>query len=103
MKYRKITDLTDKEIMEILNNLYEPDKIENIVRNVKDNEVVVDVTTTWIVDEKTKEEEQIVDEIILSDDQIYSQDLTSDDDQYEYLQFLAAKGCHYLFKDNKYL
>lgn len=43
----KITDLSDGDIRYIVNEIFEPKKIENIVRDEELESISCDITTTW--------------------------------------------------------
>lgn len=43
--YRRLTDFTDDEIRTILTDIFNPVRIENIVRHENDETITVDITT----------------------------------------------------------
>lgn len=47
MKYRELLSLTDEEIRFILTDMFEPIRIENIVRHKEWNYITADMTTEW--------------------------------------------------------
>lgn len=106
MEYREFLDLTDEEICFILTDIFHPVKIENIQRDTKWNEFTVDMTTGgW---DDGEEEFEITDEITLKmpngDDCGLQVDFSlSREDSLKWKQFLLAKGCYYLLKENPYL
>lgn len=110
MKYREFLDLTDEEIKFILTEIIHPLKIENIQRDVGRNEFTVDITTGGWYDGEDGECEY-TDKITLQMPRKYSCGLQIDflsdilDKKYslKWQQFLLAKGCNYLLKDNPYL
>lgn len=107
MKYREFLDLTDEEIYFILTDIFHPVKIENIQRDTELNEFIVDMTTGgW--DDGSGGKFEITDEIILKIPEADNCGLQVDfslgrEDSLKWKQFLLAKGCNYLLKDNPYL
>ena len=107
MKYREFLNLTDEEIKFILNDIFHPVKIENIQRDEEWNEFTVEMTTGgW--DDGEDEDFEITDEITLKLPTPYDCGLGVDfslnkEDGLKWRQFLLAKGCNYLLKDNPYL
>ena len=107
MKFREFLDLTDKEIRFILTEVFQPIRIENIQRDVEWNEFIVDMTTDgW--DNGKGDEFEITDEITLrlpgTDNYGLQVDFSlNKEDSLKWKQFLLAKGCNYLLKDNPYL
>lgn len=102
MKYREFLALTDEEIRFILTDIFNPTKIENIRRDEKYNEIIVDITTDgWDDDEGGTF--QITDEIFLHMDTIEVDFSLDDVDLKKWRQFLLAKGCDVRLKDNPYL
>lgn len=107
LQYREFLDLTDDEIKFILIDIFHPVKIENINRSAAWNEITVDITTGgW--DDGEDDNMEITDEITLSlprgDNCGIQVDFSlNKDDILKYKQFLLAKGCNYLLKDNPYL
>jgi len=103
MKYREFLDLTNDEILFILNDIFHPKRIENINRDKEWNQIDVDMTTEW---GKADDEDgiiEITDNIILSMDDIKVDFQMANGDMTKWKQFLLAKGCNYLLKDNPYL
>lgn len=107
MKFREFLDLTDEEIRFILTEIFHPARIENIQRDMEWNEFTVDMTTDgW--DDGEGGEFEITDEITLKLPGTDSCGLQVDfllnkEDSLKWKQFLLAKGCNYLLKDNPYL
>ncbi len=103
MKYREFLDLTNDEITFILNDIFHPKKIENINRDKEWNQIDVDMTTDW---GKADDEDgiiEITDNIILSMDDIKVDFQMAKGSMTKWKQFLLAKGCNYLLKNNPYL
>lgn len=106
MQYRKFLTLTDEEIMFILQDIFHPKKLENIVRNKKDQSIDIDMTTVWHTkDEKTgyEKELEVKDTVTLTQERIYVDFQMASGDHTKYLQYLMSKGCNWLLKDNPYM
>ena len=107
LKYRKFLDLTDDEIKFILTDIFHPVKIENINRSAAWDEITADITTDgW--DDFNGGSRQMTDEITLSIPQTNNCGIQVNfsldkEDILKWKQFLLAKGCNYLLKDNPYL
>ena len=102
MKYREFLDLTDDEIKQIVTDIFHPVKIENIERHKKWNNFTVDITTDgW----RTREGDtmEITDNITLTINDIFVDFHVEPKDEWKWQQFLLAKGCNQLLKDNPYL
>lgn len=112
IKYKKITDLSDGKIKKIINDIFNPLKINKIIKDVTRQEVVVLITREWLTenDDGADEVLELEDRIILTDPFIFEGiknnsihfDIFADDDDI-YKRFCIANGvCEYL-KENKYL
>ena len=100
-KYREFLNLTDEEITFILTDIFNPAKIENIERNEKTNEITATITTYgWYIGGSVCE---LTDEVTLTMDEIHVDFSIDNDDMFRYKQFLLAKGCSNLLKNNPYL
>ena len=102
MKYREFLDLTDDEIRQIVTDIFHPVKIENIKRYKKWNNFTVDITTDGWGDGEGGTME-ITDNIELTMDDISVDFHVEPEDKGKWQQFLLAKGCNKLSKDNPYL
>jgi hypothetical protein len=101
MKYREFLDLTDEEIKFILTDIFHPTKIENIYRDAECNEIYADITTDgW---DDGEEVFDVTDEVELSLNGISVPFSQTPEDDFKWNQFLFAKGCHKLLKNNPYL
>lgn len=105
LKYREFLDLTEAEIAFILQEIFSPEKIENIKKNTNYNEITAEITTLWQDNEGSFE---ICDEVVLtlpssSDSGIAVKFSVDEDDILKYHQFLLAKGCDYRLRNNPYL
>lgn len=100
LKYRKLTDLTDEEIKFAINDILHPVSIGEIKRDYKWDTIDVDVTTDWGEDGK---EDLITDTITLKCNRLIVPWYDHGNDDYKWRQFLLAKGCNGLIKDNPYL
>lgn len=96
--YRRIVELTDKEIKALINECIAPIKIENIERNEKDNEVHAVITTIW-----GTEKEEIEDEITLTEDEYMADWNIRPEDIWQYRQYLFAIGVNPLSFENPYI
>lgn len=103
MKYRDFLDLTDEEIEFILKDIFKPTKIQNVSRNAEWNQITVGVTTQWGSEDDEDGIVDMEDEITLTLDNICAPFGILKDDLIKWKQFLFAKGCHWLLKDNPYL
>lgn len=107
LKYREFLDLTDEEIKFILTEIFNPVKIGSIERDKEWNEIAVEMTTGgW--DDGEGGEFEIEDTITLKMPSIHSCGLEVDfsltkEDKLKWKQFILAKGCDYLLKDNPYI
>ena len=102
MKYREFLDLTDDEIRKIVTDIFHPVKIENIKRYKKWNNFTIDITTDGWGDGEGGTME-ITDNIELTMDDISVDFHVEPEDKWKWQQFLLAKGCNKLLKDNPYL
>ncbi|WP_281740651.1 hypothetical protein [Holdemanella biformis] len=102
MQYREFLDLTDDEIKQIVTDIFAPVKIENIKRYKKWNSFTVDITTDGWGDGEGGTME-ITDNIELTMDDISVDFHVEPEDEWKWKQFLLAKGCNELLKDNPYL
>lgn len=101
MKYRDFMSLTDDEIKFIVNDIFQPKSIGAIERIEEWEEIEVAIVTEWGNDEFGVEE--IEDIIGLRENIIYSDFEILYEDLFKWRQFLLAKGCNELLKDNRYL
>ena len=107
MKYRDFLTLTDDEIRFIVQEIFDPVKIENIQRDAECREIVCDITTDGWSDGET-ESFPIMDELILREPSAMSCGICVDfsidaSEKKKWRQFCIAKGCHPDFKDNPFL
>lgn len=99
--YRRLTDFTDDEIRTILTDIFNPVRIENIVRHENDETITIDITTDGWDDGETHGFE-ITDEIELTPSGIEIVSFSMDhDDILLYRQYLLLKGCDYRLRDLK--
>lgn len=103
MKYREFLDLTDEDIIFILNDIFHPKKIENINRDKEWNSINADMTTEWGHEEDEDGIIEITDNVVLSMDNIKVDFQMASGDLTKWKQFLLAKGCNQLLKENPYL
>lgn len=91
MKYRRFLDLTDDEITEIVIKIFQPTKIGYIERSKKWNEIIVEITTEWQVDDEYPE--AITEPITLRHTSNWCDcDFqTNDEDYWEWIKFLCDK------------
>lgn len=103
MKWRKITDLTDEEVKELVFDILEVKKenTNNIERDEDSQEITVDITTTW--DGGDEPDFDITDNITLY---LYDIDVPfGNPNEYtlEYKKWLFAHGVCSLAYNNKFL
>jgi len=103
MRYRDFMSLTDEKIIFIITDIFKPVKIENIVRNKEWNEINCDITTTWGLGTKEEPYEDIIDELTLKESGLEINFSMNNTDRLKWKQYLLAKGCNKLLKDNQYL
>lgn len=101
LRYREFLSLTDEEIMLILTDIFNPIKIENIQREEGFDVITAEITMDGWSDGETVYES--TDEITLKPNTIQVDFSVDSEDMLKYKQFLLAKGCSYLLKDNPYL
>ena len=97
-KYRRLTELTDKEIEELLQECVAPKKIKDIERNKESNEVYAVITTIW-----GDKKEEIEDNITLTETEYLVDWGIEPEDTWQYRQYLFALGVNPLTIDNPYL
>lgn len=100
LKYRKLTDLTDEEIKFAINDILHPESIGEITRDYQWDTIDVDITTDW---GEAETPEVITDTISLDYNQIHLDWIDHNNPDFRWRQFLLAKGCNRLLKDNPYL
>lgn len=99
--FRLITQLTDDEVKQIINDMFKPTKIIEISRDTTHQEVYVTFESIWGND-------IVVDSVTLTmpsgDDNGIRADFSLNGEDYLlYNQFLLAKGVNRYFRDNPYL
>lgn len=100
LRYREFLDLTDEEIEFIINDIFHSVKVDNIQRDKDFNEITADMTTIW---NDAVDDFHVTDEIELTPNTINVDFSITNNDKYKWKQFLLAKGCNVLLKDNPYL
>lgn len=96
MVYREFSSLTDEEIIFFLNDVLKPMKIENIVHLDK---YTIDADI-YIIEQYP----DFSDTVTMTPNDLDTHDFDlSDEETYKWKQFLLAKGCNILLKDNPYL
>ncbi len=99
---RKFTDLTKEEIRQIIQDIFSPKRITNIVVHKRDDEITAGIYTDWYsYDDDGKEEITTVkDDITLrnpfdyGENAIYADFSIRRDDFYKLKQFCYAKGIY---------
>lgn len=107
MKYRDFLTLTDEEIRFIVQEIFDPVKIDNIQRDAECREITCDITTDGWSDGET-ESFEMTDELTLCEPSanycgIYIDFSIDKAERKLWRQFCIAKGCHPDFKDNPFL
>lgn len=101
LEYKEFITLTDYEITFILTELFNPVNISNITRDSKWNIITADIETDgW---NNGEELINIVDTVTLSPNDISVDFALTDEDLLKYRQYLLARGCNYLLKNNPYI
>ena len=100
LKYRKLTELTDEEIKFAISDIIQPVYLGEINRDYKWATSDVEVTIDW---GEAGQEDLITDTITLHYDKLSVPWYDHGNDNYKWRQFLLAKGCNELLKDNPYL
>lgn len=103
MRYRDFISLTDEEVIYIVDDIFKPVKIENIVRSTGWNGITCDITTTWGLGTIEDPYEDITDELTLKENGLEINFSTNSNDRLKWKQYLLSKGCNKLLKDNPYL
>lgn len=100
MQFRKLTDLTDEEVKFIVNDIFKPKDIKDIVRDEENECITVTITLEW----------DDGDMVSLIDDDVdfYYENISADfslnyKDKINWKKFLLSKGCNKLLENNKYL
>jgi len=107
LMYRPVTNLTDKEIRYIVNEIFSPECIKRkIGRDEKAHCVSVNIITKWETEENSTS--NIPDTIYLYEPNwnptlILCDFSLASTDELKWEQFCLAKGCHPLLKNNPYL
>ena len=96
MKYRNFLSLTDDEIIFAMKDIFRCTEIYRILRCKKDNEIHVE-TKIPLQDEIIRET------VILKGNDLQAPWIDSWEEEKRWEQFLLAKGCHSLLKNNPYL
>ena len=93
MEYRRFLDLTDNEIKDVITDIFRPTKIGYIERNKEWNEIEVEITTEWEVDEG-EDNFEITEPITLryTSDWIECNFSISHEDYIKWIKFLHSKG-----------
>ncbi len=103
MMFRDFMSLSDEEIIFIVTDIFNPVKIESIIRDGKWNEIRCDITTIWGLGTKEEPYEDIVDELTLKENGLEINFSLNNNDRLKWKQYLLAKGCNKLLRDNPYL
>ena len=103
VQYREFLSLTDDEIRFILTDIFDPVKIENIEKDPDFDMITAEITTSGWDDGESDDGFEITDVVELTPNDISIDFSMSDNDTHKYRQFLLAKGCNKLLKDNPYL
>lgn len=106
MKYRKITELTDDEVRTIITHTFNPNTITGIRRFKRTNAIEFYITTDWETydDDGKKITFTHRDKMRMQEDGWVEYEFPIGYKDNQLLEkFLAAKGCHPLFKNNPYL
>jgi hypothetical protein len=104
MKYRPITEMTDKEIEFLWKDIFQVNKITSIERNIEDNEIVVGFITTWGDGTKDDPYIDIEDSVIMYSDDFEEPNFpVSSEEKFKYRQYMIAKGYSKYWKDNPYI
>lgn len=103
MVYRDFLELTDDEIIFIVNKIFNPDRIGDISRSEELREITCCVVMTWKVGDENTSYEDITDELIFKENGIQVDFSITKADELEWRKYLMAKGCHFLLRDNPYI
>lgn len=97
-RWRRIVELTDKEIKALLDEMIAPKRVFDIERNKEDNTVSATIVTEW-----GENHDEIEDVIDLFETEYNVDFLITPEDQWKYRQYLFALGVNPLTIDNPYL
>lgn len=103
LQYREFLSLTDEEIEFIIKDIFHCIKVDNIHRDKKYNEIVVDITTIWSRSLGKEKEIEITEKIALTKNDIIADFPIVKGCLWKWKQFLLAKGCDYRLKENPYM
>lgn len=104
MKYKLITEMTDQEIEFLWKDIFNINKITNIRRNKKDNEIEVSFETTWGDGTEEDPYTNIEDTVIMYSDSFDEPNFSvNSEDRLKYKQYMIAKGYSKYWKNNKYI
>ena len=94
--YRRITALTDKEIVDLCEEMFHPESAFDVVRG--NDEVRVTITTRW------GEDAELMKDVVTLTETEYIVDWSIEpEDLWKYRQYLFALGVNPLTRDNPYL
>lgn len=98
MKYREFLDLTDKEIIFIIKDIFpNTSRVDNIEKDRNCNMIYCDI---YIMEEHP----DYADTLYLSLQGMGTHEfMITHEEELKWKQFLLAKGCDYRLKDNPYL
>ena len=114
MKYRPITDLTDDEVKQIVDEIFKPKRIFKITRRKRAKEIEVSIKTDWCFydDDGKKKVYEDTEYVTLKDPFLTNGGIETDKNTYDFdsakhdfmfKQFCLAKGVCCLLKDNPYM
>lgn len=95
IEYREFMDLTDEEIVFAMKDIFSTDRVDNIERDEKWQQIHCDI---YIMEE----EPDFPDTMCLDLQEITTSDFLTDEESQKWQQYLLAKGCDWRLKDNPY-
>lgn len=102
MQYRKFLSLTDDEIRYIITEMFDFVTIEYIYKNTNNNTISVFISADgWLKEDGTYE--RVQDKIVLTPTNIHANFAIEENELVKYYQYLFAKGCNKLLRNNPYL
>lgn len=103
IEYKDFMKITDKEIIFILQDIFNAIKVSDIIRDTDFRQIYATIATEW-EGENENEVSEIEDEVTLYDDRVVCSGFSiTANNILQYMKFMLAKGYSTLLKDNKYL
>ena len=104
MKYKKLIEITDQEVIQLWKDIYDVNEVTAIERDKENNLINVSFITTWGEGTEDDPYEDIEDTVTMYSDSFDEPDFSQNgNEQYQYKKFMIARGYSQYWKDNKYV